>query len=94
MPVVDNKHTTVDSHNSAQNGGSGQQKHGSSRRVGSNKRSGSKSMVSKFIILIKFIITNCHYTATTSKIYTSSQNNEILQILDKSIVTRCEAFVI
>ena len=90
MPVVDNKHTTVDSHNSAQNGGSGQQKHGSSRRVGSNKRSGSKSMVSKFIILIKFIITNCH----SSKMYSSSQNNVSLYILDKHIVTMCEAFVI
>ena len=71
MPVVDNKHTTVDSHNSAQNGGSGQQKHGSSRRVGSNKRSGSKSMVSELIILIKFIIPN----RQTLKICTSSQNN-------------------
>ena len=84
MPVVDNKHTTVDSHNSAQNGGSGQQKHGSSRRVGSNKRSGSKSMVSKLIILIKNMIVNCHLTfnvvymygyGNNLKICTSSQNN-------------------
>ena len=72
MPVVDNKHTAVDSHNSAQNGGSGQQKHGSSRRVGSNKRSGSKSMVSKPIILIKCLMANCH---STLKICTSNQNN-------------------